>query len=101
MLAVPVDKRRLAPLQLIRFPVGIHERALGVIPDDPLPPFRPSGIRLGTPALTTRGLTEEHMAQLADWMLAAIQARNDESKLASIKGEVVEFARQYPLPSDK
>lgn len=72
-----------------------------VIPDDPLPPFRPSGIRLGTPALTTRGLTEEHMAQLADWMLAAIKARNDESKLASIKGEVVEFARQYPLPSDK
>ncbi|HKX24486.1 MAG TPA: serine hydroxymethyltransferase [Candidatus Saccharimonadales bacterium] len=72
-----------------------------VIPDDPLPPFRPSGIRLGTPALTTRGLTEDQMAQLADWMLAAIQARNDESKLASIKGEVVEFARQYPLPSDK
>lgn len=72
-----------------------------VIPDDPLPPFRPSGIRLGTPALTTRGLTEEHMAQLADWMLAAIKARSDEGKLASIKGEVVEFARAYPLPSDK
>lgn len=71
-----------------------------VIPDDPLPPFRPSGIRLGTPALTTRGLTEEHMAQLADWMLAAIKARNDEGKLAGIKGEVVEFARAYPLPSD-
>ena len=72
-----------------------------VIPDDPLPPFRPSGIRLGTPALTTRGLTEEHMAQLADWMLAAIKARSDESKLASIKSEVVEFARAYPLPSDQ
>lgn len=71
-----------------------------VIPDDPLPPFRPSGIRLGTPALTTRGLTEDQMAQLADWMLAAIKARNDESKLASIKSEVVEFARAYPLPSD-
>lgn len=72
-----------------------------VIPDDPLPPFRPSGIRLGTPALTTRGLTEEHMPQLADWMLAAIKARSDEGRLASIKGEVVEFARAYPLPSDK
>jgi len=72
-----------------------------VIPDDPLPPFRPSGIRLGTPALTTRGLTEEHMAQLAEWMLAAIHARNDEQKLATIKSEVVEFARQYPLPSDQ
>jgi glycine hydroxymethyltransferase len=72
-----------------------------VIPDDPLPPFRPSGIRLGTPALTTRGLREQHMAQLADWMLAAIQARSDQQKLASIKQEVVEFAHGYPLPSDK
>jgi glycine hydroxymethyltransferase len=72
-----------------------------VIPDDPLPPFRPSGIRLGTPALTTRGLTEEHMALLADWMLAAIKARSDEGKLATIKGEVTEFARAYPLPSDQ
>lgn len=72
-----------------------------VIPDDPLPPFRPSGIRLGTPALTTRGLTEQHMAQLADWMLAAIKSRTDQSKLDSIKQEVTEFARAYPLPSDQ
>ena len=71
-----------------------------VIPDDPLPPFRPSGIRLGTPAVTTRGLREEHMAQLADWMLSALKSRNDEAKLSAIKGEVVEFARQFPLPSD-
>lgn len=42
------------------------------IPDDPLPPFRPSGIRLGTPALTTRGLNEEHMEELAEIMLLAI-----------------------------
>lgn len=72
-----------------------------VIPDDPLPPFRPSGIRLGTPALTTRGLQKEHMAQLADWMHAAITARADKQKLAKLKGEVVEFARQFPLPSDE
>jgi glycine hydroxymethyltransferase len=71
-----------------------------VIPDDPLPPFRPSGVRLGTPAITTRGLREEHMAQLAEWMLAAIQSRTDEAKLASVKKDVVAFARQYPLPSD-
>lgn len=71
-----------------------------VIPDDPLPPFRPSGIRLGTPALTTRGLHEEHMAQLAEWMLAAITARNDEAKLDAIRHEVTEFAHSYPLPSD-
>ena len=72
-----------------------------VIPDDPLPPFRPSGIRLGTPAITTRGLREGHMAQLADWMSAAIKARDDETKLAEIKREVVAFAQGYPLPSDQ
>lgn len=71
------------------------------IADDPLPPFRPSGIRLGTPALTTRGLKEEHMAQIADWMKQAIDAREDEAKLAVIRDEVVAFARQFPLPSDE
>lgn len=70
------------------------------IADDPLPPFRPSGIRLGTPALTTRGLKEEHMAQIADWMKQAIDAREDEVKLAAIRDEVVAFAQQFPLPSD-
>lgn len=72
-----------------------------VIPDDPLPPFRPSGIRLGTPAITTRGLKEEHMPQIAEWMLMALKAKDDEKKLAHLKSEVVAFARQYPLPSDR
>ena len=71
------------------------------IADDPLPPFRPSGIRLGTPALTTRGLKQEHMAQIADWMKQAIDAREDEAKLAAIRDEVMAFVRQFPLPSDK
>ncbi len=72
-----------------------------VIPDDPLPPYRPSGIRLGTPALTTRGLKEEHMELVAEWMRSAIDAREDEKKLESIRQEVVSFASQFPLPSDK
>lgn len=71
------------------------------VADDPLPPFRPSGIRLGTPALTTRGLKEEHMAQIADWMKQAIDARADEQKLGILKGEVYQFALQFPLPSDQ
>jgi glycine hydroxymethyltransferase len=71
-----------------------------VIPDDPLPPFRPSGIRLGTPAITTRGLREEHMAVIAEWMSVALKAKNDDKRLATLKQEVVDFARQYPLPSD-
>jgi len=72
-----------------------------VIPDDPLPPFKPSGIRLGTPAITTRGLKEGHMGQIADWMLAGIQSRADDTKLETIKRDVVAFAREYPLPSDR
>ena len=71
------------------------------IPNDTLPPYKPSGIRLGTPALTTRGLREEHMAQLADWMKQAIDARDDAAKLASLRVEVKAFALQFPLPSDK
>ena len=69
------------------------------IPDDPLPPFRPSGVRLGTPALTTRGLVESHMPQIAQWMRSAIEARDDEAELARLRDEVTAFARQFPLPS--
>jgi len=71
------------------------------VANDPLPPFRPSGIRLGTPAITTRGLREEHMEQIAEWMLQAINAREDEAKLTALREEVATFARQFPLPSDK
>lgn len=71
------------------------------VADDPLPPFRPSGIRLGTPAITTRGLREEHMPQLASWMKQAIDARDNNAKLDSLRAEVKDFVAQYPLPSDK
>ncbi|MDN5274941.1 MAG: serine hydroxymethyltransferase [Candidatus Saccharibacteria bacterium] len=71
------------------------------VADDPLPPFKPSGIRLGTPAITTRGLKEEHMAQIATWMKQAIDAREDEVELTKLRNEVKEFVQQFPLPSDK
>ncbi len=70
------------------------------IANDPLPPFRPSGIRLGTPAITTRGLLEKDMATIAAWMRAAIDAHEDEPKLEALRLEVRAFALQYPLPSD-
>lgn len=70
------------------------------IPDDSLPPFRPSGIRLGTPAITTRGLKEEHMPQIASWIRQAIDARDDTMRLAELHAEVEAFALQFPLPSD-
>lgn len=71
------------------------------VPDDPLPPFRPSGVRLGTPALTTRGLCEEHMPLIARWMKQAVEVRDNPSELTKLRAEVTQFARQFPLPSDK
>ncbi|MBC7459519.1 serine hydroxymethyltransferase [Candidatus Saccharibacteria bacterium] len=70
------------------------------VPDDPLPPFRPSGIRLGTPALTTRGLKEVHMDQIADWMLQAIYARDNSDRLHELADQVAALVQQFPLPSD-
>ncbi len=58
------------------------------IPNDPLPPFRPSGIRLGTPALTTRGLTETDMPVLAGFMLRAIENRDDDELLSRLRDDV-------------
>ncbi len=67
------------------------------VPDDPNPPFRPSGIRLGTPALTTRGLKEEHMAQIADWMKKAIDVREDDATLETLRTEVREMLRAFQI----
>lgn len=71
------------------------------VPNDPLPPFRPSGLRLGTPAITTRGLKENDMEFVADFILKAIKDRGDGKKLETYKKEVMIFAKQFPLPGDK
>jgi glycine hydroxymethyltransferase len=71
------------------------------IADDTLPPFRPSGVRLGTPAITTRGLVEKDMVTLAEWMKTAIDARDDQAKLDELHRAVKEFSLRFPLPSDK
>lgn len=68
------------------------------VADDPLPPFKPSGIRLGTPALTTRGLKEQHMSQIANWMKKAIDARDDEAVLSKLRLEVKQLLQEFPLP---
>ncbi|MES2876494.1 MAG: serine hydroxymethyltransferase [Patescibacteria group bacterium] len=65
------------------------------VPDDPNPPFRPSGIRLGTPAMTTRGLKEEHMEQIAEWMLRGIEFRDDNSRLHLLRSEVKNFLKGH------
>jgi glycine hydroxymethyltransferase len=70
------------------------------VPYDPRKPFDPSGIRLGTPAVTTRGMTTEHMASIAGWIDDAVAAakREDEAALDSIAAEVREFTSAFPVP---
>jgi len=79
--------------------IGLTVNA-NVVPDDILPPFKPSGIRLGTPAITTRGFMVKDMAQIAQWMKQAIDNRDNPDELAKLKVEVVAVARAHPLPSD-
>ena len=82
------------------------EKALGfagitvnknAIPFDTNPPMKPSGIRLGTPALTTRGMKEAEMRQVAHWIARALEQRNDLAALKKIRGEVFELCEQFPL----
>ncbi len=67
------------------------------IPYDTNPPLKPSGIRIGTPALTTRGMREKEMLQIAAWIADALKQRNDDLALERIRGEVAELANQFPL----
>ena len=67
------------------------------IPWDTNPPLKPSGIRVGTPALTTRGMNEQEMRMIAAWIAKALEQRNDDAALARIRGEVAELANQFPL----
>jgi glycine hydroxymethyltransferase len=66
--------------------------------NDPRPPKVTSGIRLGTPALTTRGLKESDMQPVADFIDRAIHAKDDAAKLAAIRKEVAAFAAKFPMP---
>jgi glycine hydroxymethyltransferase len=70
------------------------------VPFDPRKPFDPSGLRIGTPAVTTRGLTEQHMDQIAGWMDEAITAaaKEDEEAIDRIAGDVRELLAAFPMP---
>lgn len=69
-----------------------------MIADDPRSPMDPSGIRIGTPAVTTRGMREAEMARIADWIDRTARHLDDESELAKIHAEVIELSRQFPVP---
>jgi glycine hydroxymethyltransferase len=67
------------------------------IPYDTNPPMKPSGIRIGTPALTTRGMKEPEMRIIAGWIAQALEHRTDAAKLQQIRGQVLEMAEHFPL----
>jgi glycine hydroxymethyltransferase len=67
------------------------------IPFDSNPPLKPSGIRMGTPALTTRGMKEKEMAQTGAWIVEALNHHNDAQVLARIRKQVLELAEAFPL----
>ena len=69
-----------------------------MIPNDPRKPMDPSGIRLGTPAITTRGMKEKEMEILGNFMLSAIEKRADEAALRKLHGGVKEFCQAFPVP---
>ena len=68
------------------------------IPFDTKSPFVTSGVRLGTPAVTTRGLQESHMEQIAGWIKRALDASENDAALAEIKGEVADLTANFPVP---
>jgi glycine hydroxymethyltransferase len=69
-----------------------------VIPDDPRPPLRPSGVRLGTPACTTRGMAEAEMIALAGWMVQALRDPDDGTMIERTRAEVTALCRRHPVP---
>ncbi len=71
------------------------------IPDDTNPPYTPSGVRLGTPAITTRGMGEEEMRQIAQWMVTAVKERNNEQKINELRDEVEKLCTRFPIPSEQ
>jgi glycine hydroxymethyltransferase len=68
------------------------------IPFDPRKPFDPSGVRIGTPAITSRGMGKDVMVKLAEWIDRVVQAPADEKVLATVAGEVREVCSKYPAP---
>src|SRR5579872_1898965 len=80
---------------------ALHEAGITVnknaIPFDTNPPLKPSGIRIGTPALTTRGMKEPEMRQIGKWIAEVLQNRTDKQLLARVRREVLELAEAFPL----
>lgn len=86
-----------ADVETILDSIGLNANK-NVIPDDPLPPFKPSGLRIGTPAITTRGLVEADMTEIAEIIVTAVASKDDASKLEALAARVQSLALAHPLP---
>ncbi|WP_432736945.1 serine hydroxymethyltransferase [Maridesulfovibrio sp. FT414] len=69
-----------------------------IIPDDPNPPLKPSGIRIGTPAATTRGMKEADMVKLAGWIIRILSNPEDKALAATTRTEIESFCSRFPVP---
>jgi len=74
---------------------------MNMIPFDQRKPMDPSGIRIGTPALTTRGMGSDEMRQIGGWILDVCAAPDDEPLIEQIRGRVSDLCRQFPVPADR
>jgi glycine hydroxymethyltransferase len=81
---------------------ALHEAGIecnyNTIPFDPRKPFDPSGLRIGTPSITSRGMTEKDMEPIAEWIDRVLRVADDQQKLHAIRAEIAEFCRAFPAP---
>jgi glycine hydroxymethyltransferase len=87
---------KLAEQSLDRCGITVNKN---MIPYDERKPVDPSGVRIGTPALTSRGMKTEQMRTIGGWILAALRAPEDEGALNRIRGEIKEMCKQFPVPA--
>ncbi len=89
---------KLAEAALDRCGITVNKN---MIPYDERKPIDPSGVRIGTPALTTRGMKQEEMRKIGGWILQALKAPDDAATLGRVRGEVSALCRHFPVPAAK